>query len=147
MVKPSDCPVKVREFDTWHLFFFFPFFFFLFYSPLLIILIAPPHQVRTAAISTPTTPAGAAPSLQGLFCLVCVVLVLVAVRFVSWTMMAELCISVHDFLCFIGNFSKTAPDTAKASFFFLDQCQQYSSTETNLELLNTFQKTVTFNSS
>ena len=38
----------------------------------------------------------------------CIVLVLVAVRFVLWTMMAELCFSVDDF------------------FFFFQQFQQYS---------------------
>ena len=40
----------------------------------------------------------------------CVVLVLVAVRFASWTMMAELCFSVDDFI-----------------LFFFEQFQQYSS--------------------
>ena len=34
---------------------------------------------------------------KGLLCLVCVVLVVVAVRFASWTMMAVLCFSVDDF--------------------------------------------------
>ena len=37
---------------------------------------------------------------KGLFCVVCVVLVLVAVRFASWTMMAELCFSVDDVVVF-----------------------------------------------
>ena len=37
---------------------------------------------------------------KGLFCLVCVVLVLVAVGFASWTMMAVLCLSVDDFVLF-----------------------------------------------
>ena len=38
MVKPSDYQVKVREFDTWHLFFFSLFFVFRFYSPLFFSL-------------------------------------------------------------------------------------------------------------
>ena len=60
-------------------------------------------------LRAPTTPAGAAPSRQGLFCLVCVVLVLVAVRFASWTMMAELCISVVDFyFVFLEQFHQQA---------------------------------------
>ena len=42
--------------------------------------------------------------------LVCVVLVLVAVRFAWWTMMAELCFSVDDFI--LDFFSNTAADTA-----------------------------------
>ena len=37
---------------------------------------------------------------KGLFCLVGVVLALVAVRFASWTMMAVLCFSVDDFVLF-----------------------------------------------
>ena len=37
---------------------------------------------------------------KGLFCLVCVVLVLVAVCFASWTMMAVPCFSVDDFVLF-----------------------------------------------
>ena len=48
----------------------------------------------------------------------CVVLVLVAVRFVSWTMMAELCISVDDFILFFSsNFINTAADTASYFVF------------------------------
>ena len=42
--------------------------------------------------------------------LVCVVLVLVAVRFAWWTMMAELCFSVDDFI--LDFFSNTESDTA-----------------------------------
>ena len=44
----------------------------------------------------------------------CIVLVLVAVRFGLWTMMAELCFSVDDFIClyFLVVFSNTAADTA-----------------------------------
>ena len=41
---------------------------------------------------------------------VCVVLVLLAVRFAWWTMMAELCFSVDDFI--LDFFSNTAADTA-----------------------------------
>jgi len=37
---------------------------------------------------------------KGLLSLVCVVLVLVAMRFASWTMMAVICFSVDDFLFF-----------------------------------------------
>ena len=48
----------------------------------------------------PTTPARIAPSRRGLFCLVCIVLVLVAVRFALWTMMAELCFSVDGCILF-----------------------------------------------
>ena len=40
---------------------------------------------------------------KGLLSLVCVVLVLVAMRFASWTMMAVICFSVDDFLfIFLG---------------------------------------------
>ena len=46
------------------------------------------HRCWTAAAS------------KGLLCLVCVVLVLVAVRFASWTMMAVLCLSVDDFVLY-----------------------------------------------
>ena len=60
----------------------------------------------------PTTPARTAPSRQGLFCLVCIVLVLVAVRFGLWTMMAELCFSVM--ICLLFVFSSTAADTARS---------------------------------
>ena len=42
--------------------------------------------------------------------LVCVVLVLVAVRFALWTMMAELCLSVDDSI--LDFFSNAAADTA-----------------------------------
>ena len=49
-------------------------------------------------LRAPITPASAAPSRSGLFCLLRVVLVLVAVRFRLWTMMAELCFSVDDFI-------------------------------------------------
>ena len=44
----------------------------------------------------------------------CIVLVLVAVRFGLWTMMAELCFSVDDFILFVFLFvfSNTAADTA-----------------------------------
>ena len=59
----------------------------------------------------PTTPAGSAPSQEGLFCLVCVVLIHVAARFGLWTMMAELCFSVDDFI--LDVFSNTAADTAR----------------------------------
>ena len=41
----------------------------------------------------------------------CIVLVLVAVRFGLWTMMAELCFSVDDCILFV--FSNTAADTAR----------------------------------
>ena len=59
----------------------------------------------------PTTPAGAGPSQKSLFCLVCVVLVLVAMHFGLWTMMAELCFSVDNFI--LDVFSNTAADTAR----------------------------------
>ena len=62
-------------------------------------------------LRAPTTPAGAAPSRDGLFCLVSIVLVLVAVRFGLWTMMAEFCFSVDDCILFV--FSITAADTAR----------------------------------
>ena len=71
----------------------------------------PTPQANTTAVGTitagqqrlraPTTPASAAPSRSGLFCLLRVVIVLVAVRFVClWTMMAELCLSVDEFILF-----------------------------------------------
>ena len=66
----------------------------------------PPHQVRTAAdTASEDNSCGhrrcwTVAASKGLFCLVCVVLVLVAVRFASWTMMAELCCSVDDFVVF-----------------------------------------------
>ena len=74
----------------------------------LLVLVSPPHQVRTAADTASeddscghrrcwTTAAS-----KGLLCLVCVVLVLVAVRFASWTKTAVLCFSVDDlFLNFL----------------------------------------------
>ena len=85
---------------------------FFFRSIALLVLISPPHQVRTAAHTASEydsylhrrcwTPAAS----KGLLCLVCIVLVLVAVRFGSWTMMAELCFSVDDFIVvFSSNFS------------------------------------------
>ena len=72
----------------------------------LLVLVSPPHQVRTAAdTASEDNSCGhrrcwTAAASKGLFCLVCVVLVLVAVRFASWTMMAVLCISVDDFVFF-----------------------------------------------
>ena len=64
-------------------------------------------------LRAPTTPSGPAPNREGLFCLVRVVLVLVAVRFGLGTMMAELCLSVDDFfLIFFSIFSNTATNTA-----------------------------------
>ena len=49
----------------------------------------------------------------------CIVLVLVVVRFGLWTMTAELCFSVDDFiLFFFSNFSNTAADTANCFVFF-----------------------------
>ena len=59
----------------------------------------------------PTTPARTAPRRRGVFFLVCIVLVLVAVRFGLWTMMAELSFSVDDCILFV--FSNTAADTAR----------------------------------
>ena len=52
---------------------------------------------------------GTRPALH-LLIIVCVVLVLVAVRFALWTMIAELCFSVYDFI--LDFFSNTAADTA-----------------------------------
>ena len=45
---------------------------------------------------------------KGLLSLVCVVLVLVAMRFASWTMMAVICFSVDDFFFFFFFKQKTA---------------------------------------
>ena len=46
----------------------------------------------------------------------CIVLVLVAVRFGLWTMMAELCFSVDDFIClFICLFSAIQQQTPQAN--------------------------------
>ena len=62
-----------------------------------IVLVSPPHQVRTAADTASEDdscghrPCWTAAASKGLLCLVCVVLVLVAVRFASWTMMAVIC--------------------------------------------------------
>ena len=71
-----------------------------------LVLVSPPHQVRTAAdTASEDNSCGhrrcwTAAASKGLFCLVCVVLVLVAVRFASWTMMAVLCLSVDDFVLY-----------------------------------------------
>ena len=60
----------------------------------LLVLVSPPHQVRTAADTASEDDScghrrcWTAAASKGLLCLVCVVLVLVAVRFASWTMMA-----------------------------------------------------------
>ena len=83
---------------------------------LLSAIQQPTPQANTTAVGTitagqqrlraPTTPASAAPSRSGLFCLLRVVIVLVAVRFVClWTMMAELCFSVDDFFFFYSAIS------------------------------------------
>ena len=70
----------------------------------LVVLVSPPHQVRTAAdTASEDNSCGhrrcwTAAASKGLFCLACVVLVLVAVRFGSWTMMAVLCLSVDYFV-------------------------------------------------
>ena len=70
----------------------------------LVVLVSPPHQVRTAAdTASEDNSCGhrrcwTAAASKGLFCLVCVVLVLVAVRFASWTMMAVLRLSVDYFV-------------------------------------------------
>ena len=78
-----------------------------FRSIALLVLISPPHQVRTAAHTASEYDSylhrrcWTAAASKGLFCLVCIVLVLVAVRFASWTMMADLlCFSVDDFVVF-----------------------------------------------
>ena len=82
---------------------------------MLLVLISPPHQVRTAAHTASEYDScghrrcWTAAASKGLFCLVCIVLVLVAVRFGSWTMMAELCFSVDDFIVlFSSNFSNSS---------------------------------------
>ena len=81
----------------------------------LVVLVSPPHQVRTAAdTASEDNSCGhrrcwTAAASKGLFCLACVVLVLVAVRFGSWTMMAELCFSVDYFIVlFSSNFSNSS---------------------------------------
>ena len=83
-----------------------------FRSIALLVLISPPHQVRTAAHTASEYDScghrrcWTAAASKGLFCLLCIVLVLVAVRLGSWTMMAELCFSVDDFIVlFSSNFS------------------------------------------
>ena len=85
---------------------------FFFRSIALLVLISPPHQVRTAAHTASEYDScghrrcWTAAASKGLFCLVCIVLVLVAVRFGSWTMMAELCFSIYDIIVlFSSNFS------------------------------------------
>ena len=56
---------------------------------------------------------------KGLFCLVCIVLILVAVPFGLWTTMAELCFSVDDFIVlFSSNFSNSSSVIASYYFFF-----------------------------
>ena len=77
---------------------------FFFRSIALLVLISPPHQVRTAAHTASKYDSylhrrcWTAAASKCLFCLVCIVLVLVAVRFGSWTMMAVLCLSVDYFV-------------------------------------------------
>ena len=72
----------------------------------LLVLVSPPHQVRTAADTASEDDScghrrcWTAAASNDLFCLVCVVLVLVAVRFASWTMMVVLCFSLDDFVLF-----------------------------------------------
>ena len=71
-----------------------------------LVLVSPPHQVRTAAdtasedYSCGHRRCWTAAASKGLLSLVCVVLVLVAMRFPSWTMMAVICFSVDDFFFF-----------------------------------------------
>ena len=78
--------------------------FFFFRTIALLVLISPPHEVRTAAHTASEYDSylhrrcWTAAASKGLFCLACVVLVLVAVRFASWTMMAVLCLSVDYFV-------------------------------------------------
>ena len=60
-------------------------------------------------LRAPTTPARTAPSRQGLFCLVCIVLVLAVVRFGLWTMMAELYFSVDDCILFVSAIQQQTP--------------------------------------
>ena len=56
----------------------------------------------------------------------CIVLVLVVVRFGLWTMMAELCFSLDDFIVFFSsNFSNSS--SVIASCFLFQQFQQNSS--------------------
>ena len=66
-------------------------------------------------LRAPTTPASAAPSRSGLFCLLRVVLVLVAVRFGLWTMMAELSFSFDDFIRTISLLSAIQQQTPQAN--------------------------------
>ena len=63
-------------------------------------------QVRTCTSRTPPEPHTQKP----IFKLLCVVLVLVVARFAWWTMMAELCFLVDDYI--LDFFSNTAADTA-----------------------------------
>ena len=62
--------------------------------------------IRTCTSRPPPEPHTQKPILK----LLCVVLVLVAMRYALWTMMAELCSSVDDFI--LDFFSNTAADTA-----------------------------------
>ena len=91
---------------------------------LLSAIQQPTPQTNTTAAGTvaagqqrlraPTTPASAAPSRSGLFCLLRVVLVLVVVRFVClWTMMAELCLSFDGFIrtiCLLSAIQQPTPE-------------------------------------
>ena len=64
-------------------------------------------QINVHDSKTPPEPHTQKPIFETL---VCVVLVLVAVPFAWWTMVAELCFSVDDFI--LDFFSNTAADTA-----------------------------------
>ena len=74
----------------------------------LLVLVSPPHQVRTAADTASEDDScghrrcWTAAASKGFFCLVCVVLVLVAVRFASWTMMCSVFRLMISFCFFLG---------------------------------------------
>ena len=87
---------------------------FFFRSIALLVLISPPHQVRTAAHTASEYDSylhrrcWTVAASKGLFCPVCIVLALVAVRFASWTMMAELCFSVDDLIVLFSSNSSNS---------------------------------------
>ena len=95
---------------------------FFFRSIALLVLISAPH--RTAAhIASEYDSCGlrrwwTAAASKGLFCLVCIVLVLVAVPFGLWTTMAELCFSVDGVIVlFSSNFSNSSSVIASYDYF------------------------------
>ena len=71
---------------------------------------------------------------KGLFCLVCIALVVVAVRFGLWTMMAELlCFSVDDFIVLSCSLSNSSSEIASYLFPFSNVSKTAAETATELD--------------